>query len=87
MTNERRAAVKAIRKANRAAAAEKFIIVQHLAAFAGGRVESLATCSVDGNGTVRVFDDKMNGMTSCHSISEHDQARIREAVAAGKSML
>lgn len=88
MTTQRIEALKEFRKSQRAIAnSTKFIIVNNLVAFSGGRVESLATCSVDGAGTVCVFDSIANAMTSCHSISETDQERIRAAVKAGKSVL
>lgn len=88
MTKQRIAALKEFRKSQRAITdSTKFIVVNNLVAFSGGRVESLATCSVDGTGTVHVFDSVANAMTLCHSISEIDQDRIRQAVKAGKSVL
>lgn len=45
-----------------------------------GRLESLR-CMVDEDGTVRVYDNVAGHYTTCHSLPERTQARVRKLAA------
>ncbi len=49
-------------------------------AFSGGRIAA-HRCMVDADGTVRVYDDVAGYYTTCHSLSEATQRRIRKLAA------
>lgn len=49
-------------------------------AFSGGRIAA-HRCIVDADGTVRVYDDAAGYYTTCHSMSERTQARVRKLAA------
>ncbi len=49
-------------------------------AFSGGRIQS-HRCIVDADGSVRVYDDVAGYYTTCHSMSERTQARVRKLAA------
>lgn len=46
-------------------------------AFSGGKIETIR-CIVDADGTVRVWDAVAGYYTTCHSLSERNQARVRK---------
>jgi hypothetical protein len=53
------------------------IVTTRAKAFAGQGVQTIQAL-VEGDGTVRVYDDVAGYYTTCHSLSERAQARIRK---------
>lgn len=53
------------------------IVTTRAKAFRGQGVQTIEAL-VEGDGTVRVYDDIAGYYTTCHSLSERAQARIRK---------
>ena len=78
--------VRALYAAWRVADTGRYLTAEILA-FAGQTSPLPHSVRVGVDGAVRVWDSVAGHYTQCHSISETDQARIREAVAAGKQVI